>query len=188
MTLPDIDPVTFRLYNAKTGMVGRRSQRRREAAPMEALVVSHSTQSLGLCRLPPLGRTGGSGKTPPLDHPRKVRRHTAATPAPTDAGAGAQFNRRVEPEDPNDLYAPQARGDGGGGGVRGKMKDFGKGMPQWSPYYKPDVPELQKLRYFTPASVEYGAFTEVDYLQDLAASMDKRSRARSLEIAMAAKQ
>ena len=179
MTLPIVDPVTARLYAGKTHQVGAKRWRKPVPPPVTAVIASHTSASLGLCRLPPLGRTGGSGNTPPLDRAR-IKRQIAAAPAPTDGG-GLSFNKQMAKPEEVDHTAGVVRAIN-----PNKKKDFGFGHPQWSPYYKPEnIPELKKLTYCTPVSQEYGSFTEVDYLQELAASMDAKARKRAQEIALA---
>ena len=112
--------VTSRLFASKTRTTRKPRHRVSPAPTMH--VVSHSTSSNGLCRLPPLGNREGSGRTPPLDKPR-TKRFSAAAPAPVDP-ASTYTRRMPEPEPiPDSLYAKK--------NTKSKSRDFGEGHPSW---------------------------------------------------------
>jgi hypothetical protein len=64
-----------------------------------------------------------------------------------------------------------------------KKRDFGGGVPSWSPYYRADNAKV--VNYGKQASMEYGSFTTASHLIDLHKSM---SRANMKIAAMIARQ
>ena len=71
--------------------------------------------------------------------------------------------------------APHIEGGGGPKALNAqKMRDYGYGMPTWSPFYAP--PGAQKANFFHTTSEEWGSFSKTGHLQELAKHIAERNQ------------